>query len=78
MSRIDLFACAKVLFLDASNNCPARLDFNGDDVPSLADFIMLARFLFLDGSPPSTPFPECGTPESEQRLRCWELGCDEE
>ncbi len=69
----DATCALEWLFAEApAPGCLAALNTNGDDDVNIADPVSLLNFLFSDGTPPVTPFPDCGpgTLPADERLGC--------
>ena len=70
----DVIALSAYLFQNAASECPAQLDVTADEKIDITDPMALIDFLFLGGSPPEAPFPECDEgPETD--LACLEFVC---
>jgi len=52
--------------------CPDSCDANDDGVIQLSDGIYLLNYLFAGGSPPTSPFPNCGIDHTADALECIE------
>ena len=67
-------AVAIVLFLfhgeQGGASCAAAADADGNGTANITDAIHLLRDLFLEGSPPTAPFPECGPEPAGASLGC--------
>ena len=53
--------------------CQEAADVDDDGFVSITDAVLLLRFLYMNGSPPVTPFPAPGDDRSESATH---LGCD--
>ncbi len=65
----DVVATLGMLFSGELLSCPAAADTNGDSHLDLSDPIGCLMYLFVDGSPPSEPFPNCG-PDPVGSMEC--------
>lgn len=52
--------------------CMAACDADGDGRLDITTAVFIFNFLFIGGSPPASPFPDCGVSGSEEDLQ---LGC---
>ena len=58
--------------------CFDAADTNDDGSLDISDPVALLNFLFSGGVQPASPFPECGTDETEDGLGCVSFaGCAE-
>ncbi len=67
-----------LMFADAETQCPAASDYDADGEVALADMVGLLDYLFLDGTPPATPFPLCGQKPPDERTPCVQFECPPE
>ncbi len=58
------------LFNMKSVSCELAIDANDDNALNVADAIWVLSYLFVGGSPPPQPFPECGEDLAPGTLRC--------
>ena len=68
----DAMAILMHLFGGQPIPCRQSADANGDGKIDLLDPLGLLAFLYLDGSPPTAPFPACGTGADPTGLGCEE------
>ena len=54
--------------------CEDRGDFDDSGDVNLTDAVSLLDFLFLDGSPPAAPYPDCGADPTDDPLACVPTG----
>ena len=60
-----------------SLDCADAADVNDSGRVDLADGVFLLRHLFIEGSAPRAPFPDCGVDPERDELGCSEpLDCD--
>ena len=64
--RIFLYLFAGGIDLD----CQDAADVDDSGIMEITDGVYLLNYLFLAGSPPSAPFPSCGTDPTEDTLVC--------
>ena len=66
------------LFADVPpTDCPASCDTDGNGIATLADTILLLRFLFVAQNPLPPPFPNCGPSDETPVIECLEGTCPE-
>ena len=70
----DVVAIFGFIYQNASDDCPAQMDVNGDDRVQIDDPLALLMYLFLQGPPPVPPFPKCGV-GSDANLPCLKFEC---
>ncbi len=70
----DAVDVLRALFLDtpAAIACRDAADADDDGAITIGDALRILSFVFVGGTPPAAPFPECGKEESEHDA----LGCD--
>lgn len=78
-TRIDVADAVTILqtitgeLLESS--CPAAFDVNRDLALDFADAIDLLTHAYLDGPPPSDPYPTCNRSSFDEELECTTLWC---
>ena len=72
----DAIFTLRHFFLDGeAPRCMDAADANDSGVVDLSDAVYSLGFQFLGGAQPPSPFPGCGTDETEDRVGCEETSC---
>lgn len=65
-----VFLIRYLLLGGAEPGCMKAADFTDSGTVDIADPIRILQWLFSDGTPPKTPFPDCGPDPTEDSLTC--------
>ncbi len=76
LDLVDGILIGYYLFGDSETDCAAAMDFDGTAGLGIADIIGFFSYVFLDGSPPAPPYPECGDKPAGEELDCMKFTCE--
>ena len=62
--------------VELADDCPGACDTDDDGVLAVDDAVGLLRFLFARGTPPVTPFQDCGIDPTPDELSCPSSQCE--
>ena len=71
----DAIRTLEHLFKEQPLECPAAADWDADGKLSLMDAVGVLVYLFVEGPPAPSPFPECGVAALEQDAWCLRTPC---